>query len=999
MQPSPMFPSDFKKTLDDYLETIRLKKNEYDKRSYFKSKIMEGVFRINPDYIDFEKDKVDLYFAGVLIETKSEINRSNVDTGLREISRYLQKRPNTVRAVITDGIIFQLYNNLELFKNGEENTQIYNIKPEETFQVGITLENEDVYNYSFNKLYSMLYPLTKFKVLENDVIVPRITHLIDRLSVKLGKAESIRYKAWKSYISIVFGDPSEATEEVYKKQALLYYFVIFLTSKIMGINTTRSNILSGSAFISKGIWNFIDRDNFFDFLDENSPILDEIENELDLYDFAADNSVSEEVFRLLYEEIVSPSHRHELGEFYTPTWLAKILVDAAVKTGNEVMLDPACGSGTFIRLILRKIHELNGTGKVIGFDINPIAVQISRVNYLLEENNVSTIPVFLADSLMPNLVTLGPRQGNVDGLKEVVVDFESIIGEGGTEKFTYDVSWSLDTVSEYIDEMRNLVSNSNDIPEKFDLNSNLIKKIRKLNKEDKNHIWFYVLKNMYTPYYMQGKVDIVIGNPPWLSYHDVKNVGRQRFLETLYTQYEMGSGARNKANQDMAAFFVARSKEFLGQKDGKIFFVLTRSIMNGDQYNEVRLRKWNVRLEMEISNVMRIARIWDIEESANPFRKPACMMEFNILSTDSNIIQGAKISAAKANKQTIINGQPSLEIRDTTFYINDTGHYSGISEYQVEMQGVMNTYRKKFKRGASIFPRPYFFVDIITPDKFGTSVRTNEKYMSLKNKRTSKGDFESSFDGEFIPNDLIFETITADDIERFRLKSEHSVVLPIYRAGEKTQSILIQNNFSFELSKNFKDTIQGSLQEKKGKLALYEDYVKKFNEMEKDWERYRGSKFNPNGKGSAAMSLWDTLNFTNKLTSQFPWNNRYTVVYNKSGASVKSAVILTDRIVYEDTTQYYYASSKEEAYYICGLLNSSPVMAYIMKTGIKSERDIHKKIFEAPFPDFVPGTELHMKISAVSQEISAKKENNEDSETLMKELNNLCSQLIIHTKN
>jgi hypothetical protein len=409
MEIAPLIPENFKETLDEYLRTIRNKKNEYDKRSYFKSKIMEGIFKINPDYIDFEKDRVDLYFAGVLIETKNEMTPSKIANGLDEIQRYLQKRKNTVRAVITDGLLFYIYNDPEKIKDSKAD-----LKPDFIFEIGSLLANREMYSTAFNNLYSTLYPSSNFKLLEEDVIVPRIVNLIDKLAKDIKNINSTRHSAWKSYISIVFGNSDEASDETYKKQALLYYFVVFLTSKIMQIKTTRKNILNGLDFVSSGIMNFIDTDNFFDFLNEDDKILGEIEAELDLYDFTSNSTVSEEVFRLLYEEIVSPSQRHDLGEFYTPAWLANILVENAIKTGNEVVLDPACGSGTFIRLSLRKIKDMGNSGSVIGFDINPIAVQIARVNYILEDRNVLIIPIFLADSLMPNLVTFGTSQGKLE---------------------------------------------------------------------------------------------------------------------------------------------------------------------------------------------------------------------------------------------------------------------------------------------------------------------------------------------------------------------------------------------------------------------------------------------------------------------------------------------------------------------------------------------------------------------------------------------------------
>ncbi|MDW8083572.1 MAG: hypothetical protein RMI56_07305, partial [Sulfolobales archaeon] len=82
-------------------------------------------------------------------------------------------------------------------------------------------------------------------------------------------------------------------------------------------------------------------------------------------------------------------------------------------------LDPACGSGTFLVLILARMIELGRAlfvpeahllasllNNVVGFDLNPLAVLTARVNYLLaiadlleHRRGDVTIPVYLADSV------------------------------------------------------------------------------------------------------------------------------------------------------------------------------------------------------------------------------------------------------------------------------------------------------------------------------------------------------------------------------------------------------------------------------------------------------------------------------------------------------------------------------------------------------------------------------------------------------------------------
>ncbi len=109
-KPSFFLPENFKEEISEYLENVRLKEDELDKRSYFKSKIMGRIFKIKPEFIDFEKKKIDLYYAGVLFETKANLTNPKRKEAFEQIKRYIvEKKKNTKRAVITDGVVFEIY--------------------------------------------------------------------------------------------------------------------------------------------------------------------------------------------------------------------------------------------------------------------------------------------------------------------------------------------------------------------------------------------------------------------------------------------------------------------------------------------------------------------------------------------------------------------------------------------------------------------------------------------------------------------------------------------------------------------------------------------------------------------------------------------------------------------------------------------------------------------------------------------------------------------------
>ena len=116
-------------------------------------------------------------------------------------------------------------------------------------------------------------------------------------------------------------------------------------------------------------------------------------------------------FDYLIQEIISPLLRHKSGEYYTPPFLVEKMVNEAYEFGESI-LDPCCGSGNFLIVILRKIISANKSEKekilainnVYGFDINPISIFITKINFVIvlkdfaiHEN--SHINLFVADSL------------------------------------------------------------------------------------------------------------------------------------------------------------------------------------------------------------------------------------------------------------------------------------------------------------------------------------------------------------------------------------------------------------------------------------------------------------------------------------------------------------------------------------------------------------------------------------------------------------------------
>ncbi len=117
------------------------------------------------------------------------------------------------------------------------------------------------------------------------------------------------------------------------------------------------------------------------------------------------------LFDFLIQNVLSPVLRHKAGQFYTPPFLVKKMIKESYKFGEKV-LDPCCGTGNFLIEIIKKILtskkpdelKIKAINSIYGYDINPISVFITKVNfiYLLKELSLDfNLNLFVVDSLFP----------------------------------------------------------------------------------------------------------------------------------------------------------------------------------------------------------------------------------------------------------------------------------------------------------------------------------------------------------------------------------------------------------------------------------------------------------------------------------------------------------------------------------------------------------------------------------------------------------------------
>jgi hypothetical protein len=102
----------------------------------------------------------------------------------------------------------------------------------------------------------------------------------------------------------------------------------------------------------------------------------------------------------LYQTLLPQSLRHDLGEFFTPNWLAEKTMAMSGFDGeiDKIVFDPGCGSGSFLLTAAAKKLETKAPVRevlksVIGCDLNPLSVLSARLNFLLLLSKYGKLPL------------------------------------------------------------------------------------------------------------------------------------------------------------------------------------------------------------------------------------------------------------------------------------------------------------------------------------------------------------------------------------------------------------------------------------------------------------------------------------------------------------------------------------------------------------------------------------------------------------------------------
>ena len=130
-------------------------------------------------------------------------------------------------------------------------------------------------------------------------------------------------------------------------------------------------------------------DNFPFLSDEAVPGWRELIRSLDRYDFA---QINLDVIGSMYEQLIKPEERHRFGQHYTQPVVVDLINAFGINDGNDNVMDPSCGGGTFlVRAYARKsvlnpaLDHSDLLESIYGCDVLNYACHLSLINLAIRD--------------------------------------------------------------------------------------------------------------------------------------------------------------------------------------------------------------------------------------------------------------------------------------------------------------------------------------------------------------------------------------------------------------------------------------------------------------------------------------------------------------------------------------------------------------------------------------------------------------------------------------
>jgi hypothetical protein len=333
-----------------------------------------------------KRERVDAVFGGIIAFDYKSYEAEFKEAAKKAEQEYLPKLPKAKYYVITNWNKWAIYN--------IEKGQMKNIYAGDRASALVQLENiiagevKELKIPPFPKNIEGLFSFEKDAVLDDLKKVFEFSR--DNPEVRP------LFESYKKIMETLYSEATGAElKGLFIKHTLMHMISMACLTKVFDVSgdpieeCSGALISSGGEFFDVGLpylnwWKVAFHTLGRDLEDVIRKICRQISARASLLDWELGGA--EDVFRGLYEVLVEPETRRKIGEYYTPIWLVDRLL-CGFKLREKFVLDPFCGSGTFlVRSFYKKLEEgeppEEAYEELVGLDINPLAVAIARAELI-----------------------------------------------------------------------------------------------------------------------------------------------------------------------------------------------------------------------------------------------------------------------------------------------------------------------------------------------------------------------------------------------------------------------------------------------------------------------------------------------------------------------------------------------------------------------------------------------------------------------------------------
>lgn len=749
-----------------------------------------------------------------------------------------------------------------------------------------------------------------------------------------------------------------------------------------GLRSVMQELENGGFFRNLQIENLLEGDFFSWYLDSWNPEVAEaihgILIALREYEPSTPMLAPERVkdlLKRLYQRLIPHTLRHDLGEYYTPDWLASWVLDMVEYTGDPHVriLDPACGTATFLVLAVNMVKnraiELGLSANetlhsicrnIVGFDLNPLAVFAARANYLLAladlleaQTDPIEIPIYLSDSIFsPSRrdaetgqvcsYTISTQRGpiNIDipvalieqgKLGPMLAEIEiAVIHNVGQDECLMRVAERVELTSDELERFGNYIKA-------------IYSQIQYLEAQNWNRIWARIIKNYYASASI-GEFDLIVGNPPWLRWTRLPASYRE-VIKDYCVNYGLFSRDTyvGGIETDISTILTYSAVEKWLRMGGRLGFLITQTVFKNESSEGFR------RFRLPDGTELRVIEVHDMVDvrpfgSVNNRTAALFLIKGQATSYPVPYIKWEKVRREPLREDMTLDELETITRRirlAASPIFDDGGPWLTVEQDLLPIiRRMIGESEYRARKGFTSDLNGVYWIEILGSRSNGL--------LHFRNRPEAGKHAVQLYEG-LIERDIVFPMVRGRDAQAFYVNdSDYYVIVPQdgMRGYSEDQMVAHYRN-ALDYFRRYRDRLVAR--------ASYRRY-----HLDKD-----GNELGP------FYSLWNIGPYAfahHKVVwreIQRPESFCAAYVGPKEDPYLGVVPVLPDHKLY-----FVPCESAEEAHYLCGFLNSQAVRAFI--TGYAVDTQIGSHVTEyINIPRFDPDNSLHGELSQIAACISA----------------------------